>query len=222
VARGAVFGLSAEELSQTALVVGTNFGNLGATADFLDGVLKRGPSFVSPTAFHQSVHHSAAGAVSLALGMRATSLTVSAREISGETALRVALDLLAAQRATRVLVIAVDEHLDLISRAHDVFGSHVGPLGEGAAAILLDSGSGSGGVQVEDVILSPQSAGTLNFAPESVPPRHFGFHGAEGLLRVVEALQLLSQTPTAEDRLAVRGASLGGGKALVCLRRERN
>ncbi|MGZ6141633.1 MAG: beta-ketoacyl synthase chain length factor, partial [Myxococcaceae bacterium] len=90
-----------------ALVFGTGYGALAATEAFLQSVASRGMAYGSATAFHQSVHHSPAGQLSLLLGIRGPVLTVSQREISGEAALRVGLTLL--DRFEFVLVVAADE-----------------------------------------------------------------------------------------------------------------
>src|SRR5262249_53002441 len=97
------------EKTSVALVLATGYGGLSSTVDFLESMASRGPEFGSPTAFHQSVHHSPAGQLSIALGLRGASLTVSARELSGEAALRVALTLLKTGRADKVLLVAADE-----------------------------------------------------------------------------------------------------------------
>jgi hypothetical protein len=146
-----------------ALVYGTGYGALSATVDFLEGVASRGPAFGSPTAFHQSVHHSAAGQLSIALGLRGPSLTVSARELSGETALQVGMELLAARRAEKVLVVAADERIPALDAGYRAFGM-LGSLepGEGAAAVLL--GDEPGPLRVDQCILTAHPCPVLRFA----------------------------------------------------------
>ena len=89
------------------LVFATGYGGLSSTEAFLQSVSARGMGYGSATAFHQSVHHSSAGQLSLLLGIRGPVLTLSQRELSGESALRVALSLL--DRVEQVLVVAGDE-----------------------------------------------------------------------------------------------------------------
>ena len=118
------------------LVVGTGYGGLQATVDFLEGIATRGAAFGSPTAFHQSVHHSPAGQVSLALKITGPSLTCSAREVSGEAALREGIDLLQLGRCARVLVICCDEVVAALESAFRALGAPWVPS-EGAAALLI-------------------------------------------------------------------------------------
>ncbi len=135
--------LGGRDAASVALVYGTGYGGLTATVDFLEGMAVRGPAFASPMSFHQSVHNSPAGALSIALGIRGACLTVTARELSGETALKVGLDLLASHRAEQVLVVAADEVVPALEAGYRAFGSRLIP-GEGAAAVLLGAASAGG------------------------------------------------------------------------------
>ncbi|MGQ0506329.1 MAG: beta-ketoacyl synthase chain length factor [Myxococcaceae bacterium] len=132
-AREALGDASRERLS---VVFGTGYGGLQATVDFLEGVASRGNSFGSPTAFHQSVHHAPLGQLSIALQITGACLTTSQRERSGESALKIGMDLLAAGRADRVLVVAADEITPVLVKAYQAFEMNVS-AGEGAAAVLL-------------------------------------------------------------------------------------
>ncbi len=158
-----------------AVVFGTGYGGLTATVDFLEGMATRGAEFGSPTAFHQSVHHSPAGQLSILLGLKGPSLTVSARELTGETALQVALDLLAMGRAKRALVVAADEKVPALESAYRAFGVHnLEPRfrlepGEGAAAILL--GTEPGPLRIERCTLTAHPCPPLRFPkPEQLAP----------------------------------------------------
>lgn len=117
-----------------ALVFGTGHGGLGATEAFLRSIASRGMGYGSATAFHQSVHHSPAGQLSIVLGIHGPSLTVSQGNISGEAALRVGITLL--ERFEYVLVVAADETIPFLEAAHRAFGTQC-ELGEGAGAVLL-------------------------------------------------------------------------------------
>lgn len=155
-----------------AVVFGTGYGGLAATVDFLEGMATRGAEFGSPTAFHQSVHHSPAGQLSILLGLKGPSLTVSARELTGETALQVAMDLLATGRAKRALVVAADEKVPALESAYRAFGVHAGSPGgresrfllepgEGAAALLL--GTEPGPLRIERCTLTAHPCPPLRF-----------------------------------------------------------
>ncbi|HZI15671.1 MAG TPA: beta-ketoacyl synthase chain length factor [Myxococcus sp.] len=162
-----------------AVVFGTGYGGLTATVDFLEGMATRGAEFGSPTAFHQSVHHSPAGQLSIMLGLKGPSLTVSAKELTGETALQVAMDLLAMGRAKRALVVAADEKVPALESAYRAFGVHAGAPGleprfqlepgEGAAALLL--GTEPGPLRIERCTLTAHPCPPLRFPkPEQFAP----------------------------------------------------
>jgi 3-oxoacyl-[acyl-carrier-protein] synthase II len=165
--------LGSQDPSGIGLVYGTGYGGLGATVDFLEGIAARGPAFGSPTAFHQSVHHSAAGQISIALGIRGPCLTASSREISGEVALKVGLDLLRSGRSERVLVVAADEVVPALVAAYRAFGAlgdEEQPIekrrgirpSEGAAALLL--ARDGGGPKLVQALVSSHPIAGLHFA----------------------------------------------------------
>ncbi len=150
------------ETRDLALVFGTGYGGLASTADFLAGIATRGAAFGSPIAFQQSVHHSPAGQLSIMLGSHGPSLTMSAREISGESALQVATALLGTGRAERVLVVAADEWTETLAAGYRAFDCNAPPsLGEGAAALLL--GKGPGTLSVERCTLTAHSCPILRY-----------------------------------------------------------
>lgn len=66
--------------------MGTGWGSLTETADFLDRLQESGQRFPSPTDFIGSVHNSPAGQVALMLGTRGTNVTTSGGECSFEQA----------------------------------------------------------------------------------------------------------------------------------------
>lgn len=159
------------DLQNLALVFGTGYGGLTATRDFLEGIALRGAEFGSPMAFQQSVHHSPGGQISIMLGSHGPALTMSARELSGESALKVALTLLATGRAEEVLVVAADEWTAALEAGYRAFtfptaeagekaqgGLH---LGEGAAAILLAKRPGP--LQLETCTLAAHACPVLRF-----------------------------------------------------------
>lgn len=161
---------STTDLRRLALVFGTGYGGLTATRDFLEGVATRGPEFGSPLSFQQSVHHSPAGQISILLGSRGPSLTTSARELSGESALRIATTLLSTGRAEEVLVVAADEWTPALEAGYRAFGSLAAPgepaslglrMGEGAAAVLL--AKRPGGLQLETCTMTGHTCRVLAF-----------------------------------------------------------
>jgi hypothetical protein len=197
-----------------ALVAGTHYGGLSATVDFLEGLATRGPAFGSPTAFHQSVHHSPAGQVSISLKLTGPTLTCSAREITGEAALRAGVDLLRMKRCEKVLVLCADEVVPALEAAFRALEAPWHPA-EGAAALLL--GREGGEVEVADVTLGGRALPMLAFSEP--PPAGAAINPAAGLIAVIEAARALASRPSGET-VALKSYALGGGEARVELRRR--
>lgn len=190
-----------------ALIVGTGFGGLQATVDFLEGMAARGPQFGSPTAFHESVHHAPAGQISILLGITGLSLTSSARELSGETALREGVDLIEAGRAKRALVVCSEEVVPALEAAYRAFGSTI-HLAEGAAAVLLTSEKTE--VEVSSVEIRAKPTSTLRFtSPPTTADQE------QGLIRIARAAERIRAGSRSERIVSF---SMGGGEATVELR----
>ncbi|MGO9831708.1 MAG: beta-ketoacyl synthase chain length factor [Myxococcaceae bacterium] len=151
------------ERSELALVFGTGYGSLAATAEFLDGIAIRGAAFGRPIAFQQSVHNSPAGQLSILLASHGPTLTMTAREVSGESALKVGMTLLASGRADKVLVVAADEWTESLAAGYRSFECPQAlSLGEGSAAVLL--GTAPGPLSVERCTLTAHPCPVLRFA----------------------------------------------------------
>ena len=157
----------------SALVFATGNGGLAATVDFLEGMCTRGAAFGSPSAFHESVHNAPAGQLSIRLGITGPCLTATARELSGESALAMGLDLLH-RGHRRVLVVAADELVPTYVHAYQAFVPEPGPdptlprPAEGAAAVLL--GEEPGPLRLERVVLGAHPRPTLRFADGGLAP----------------------------------------------------
>lgn len=207
--------LGASPKDGLGLVVGTGWGGLQATVDFLEGLAVRGASFGSPTAFHESVHHAPAGQISIQLGITGPSLTASARELSGEASLQAAVDLIDSGRARRVLVVCADEVVPALVNAFLAFGSALKPE-EGAAALLL--GRENAAVQLDEVAIGAVAAPVLRFG--AAPPAELGpgLNPSGGLLRVARAAQALAGEPSGTAR-TIETQSLGGAWGRVRLSR---
>lgn len=194
------------------LVVGTGWGGLAATVDFLEGLAVRGPPFGSPTAFHESVHHAPAGQISIQLGITGPSLTASARELSGEASLRSAWDLLESKRASKVLVVCADEVVPALVNAYAAFGSKYQPA-EGAAALLL--GLDSAAVTLKSVKLAAEPARMLQFSGKA--PEDTGLNPSGGLLAVAREVKRLQGETRGGLSAVIETRSLGGAWARVTL-----
>jgi 3-oxoacyl-[acyl-carrier-protein] synthase II len=188
-----------------ALVVGTSMGGLQATVDFLEGLAARGPQFGSPTAFHESVHHAPAGQISILLGITGLSLTASARELSGEAALKAGADLIAAGRAKRVLVVSAEEVVPALEAAFRAFGSSLKPV-EGAAGVVLTRERTD--VELARIELGSRPTSTLRYV--AMP------HDTEqGLIKVARAVARIREGAPSESIVTF---AQGGAESTIELR----
>jgi 3-oxoacyl-[acyl-carrier-protein] synthase II len=139
------------------LVVGTEHGDFRSGAEFFNGFLRRGPAGLSPMMFPSTVMNSMAAVAAIAIGAKASSVTLNQATVAGDLAVARAAALIADGRAEAVVAGGVDEifsdvYLNLARLgalspmggaapegcrpfAHD----HNGPvLGEGATFLVLE------------------------------------------------------------------------------------
>jgi 3-oxoacyl-[acyl-carrier-protein] synthase II len=102
-------GASREGPERTGLVVASAHGPLTTMFRYLDQVLDKGDGRGSPVLFASSLHNAPAAYLSLLLGMRGPSLTVTGFHHAFARALGAALDWLARDAVARVVLIADDE-----------------------------------------------------------------------------------------------------------------
>jgi hypothetical protein len=196
-----------------ALTVGTNYGGLQATVDFLEGMAAKGFSFGSPAAFHESVHHAPAGQLSIALQITGPSLTCTDRELSGETALRAGVDLIELGRAKRALVVSADEVVPAFEEAFRAHKFEQMPR-EGAAALVLAE---AGQVRIETLELGGPGMGMLRAAG---PVADEGFiPSSGGLIAIARAFEKLKGA-AAGERITLERFAFGGSTATITLVRE--
>jgi 3-oxoacyl-[acyl-carrier-protein] synthase II len=148
---------AAEQLAQTGLVVGSEFGDLRSTEAFGLGFLRKGPLGLSPLLFPNTVMNAMAGNTSIALGLKGPMLTLNQHGVAGEAAVTRAVALIRAGRAPAVIACGVDELFPLLHETlallhvpsprdrrteacYPFDQRHNGAiLGEGATAIVLES-----------------------------------------------------------------------------------
>jgi len=150
-------GVLGSDLSRMGVVVASGYGATATTFAFLDSIIGDGDICASPTHFANSVHNSAAANISIMLGAKGPSLTVSQFDMSVPSALVSARQWLAEGRVDTVLFGAIDELSDLIGYLQHrrrgpqqhraisplAFERESSIIGEGAAFLLLtakDSG----------------------------------------------------------------------------------
>jgi len=120
-----------------AVFMGTGWGALSETYDFLTGLNNSNEQFPSPIDFVGSVHNGPAGQVAMLMGSTGANITMSGGDYSFEQAV-LAADLVATDAEKNVLVVGADEaHLPL-SPLFDLSVSPDAPLAEGGGAFCLN------------------------------------------------------------------------------------
>jgi 3-oxoacyl-[acyl-carrier-protein] synthase II len=151
--------LAGAEAEAAGVVVGTAFGNLSESEDFLRGLFAKGPGLVNPLTFPNLVLNAPSGYVAIDLGIRGPNLTAVRGEASGEAALALAYDILLTRQADVLLAGGGDElapvlrqiyvDLELLS-PNDGGEEWSSPfdrrrngfvMGEGAAMLVLETAS---------------------------------------------------------------------------------
>ena len=128
----------------SAVCLGTGWGALSETYDFLQRLFETQQAFPSPTDFIGSVHNAPAGQIAMLLGARGANVTVSGGDYSFEQAL-LAATLTAEHSRDTILVIGADEHHCELSPLFDpCVGLSPTPSDGGGAVVLQRSTQGAG------------------------------------------------------------------------------
>lgn len=139
------------------VVVGTEFGDLRSSEEFVAGFLRNGQAGLSPMIFPNVLMSTMAAAAAIAIGAKAPSVTVNQATVAGDLAVARGAALVASGRAAAVVAGGVDElyapvyrHLAEMRALSPMLGDgpegcrpfapdHNGPvLGEGATFLVLE------------------------------------------------------------------------------------
>ena len=165
----------------TAVVASSNLGNVGTVVDVTRTARADGAGAVSPLSAPNASSNVIAGSVAIWFGCGGPNLTLCSGATSGADALALALLLLSAGRADRVLVVGAEPEDDTARELNRRRRSSPGPLRAAAACVVLQrSGEGP--------LLGP-------VVPASGPGTASGFgetYGADGVLQVAAAAARLS------------------------------
>jgi 3-oxoacyl-[acyl-carrier-protein] synthase II len=156
----AALELQGPDAEAAGVVVGTAFGNLSESENFLRGLFAKGPALANPLTFPNLVLNAPTGYVAIDLGIRGPNLTVVRGEASGESALALAYDTIVSGQADVLIAGGGDElapvlaqiyaDLDLLSPADGGGTAWSSPfdrgrngfvMGEGAAMLVLETRS---------------------------------------------------------------------------------
>jgi 3-oxoacyl-[acyl-carrier-protein] synthase II len=144
--------------TELGIVVGTEHGDFRSSREFAMGFLQRGPSGLSPMIFPNTVMNTMAAVAAIAVGARASSVTLNQATVAGELAIARATALIRAGRADAVVAGGVDEICEVVYLGlaelgvlsplggHGAEGcrpyesTHNGPVvGEGATFLVLET-----------------------------------------------------------------------------------
>lgn len=139
------------------IVVGSAFGDLNGTLDYLQRLFAKGPALVSPMQFPSLVLNAAASFTAMEIGCTGPNFTVAHGEVSGDYAISLGCDLIRSGRADVVLAGGGDELGRMVwstyERLRGLSSQRGGPewcspydadrngvlMGEGAAMLVLES-----------------------------------------------------------------------------------
>lgn len=126
--------------SDLAVILGSGFGELEVTKDFLKGLAENGAA--RPLLFQNSLHNSTLGFLATQLEITGPCITVSNRCFTGENCLEWAKNLLETEQCRFCLVTTVDTQVAALEESlNQIYGEPLA-LGEGAATLLLASSEG--------------------------------------------------------------------------------
>jgi len=120
-----------------SIFMGTGWGALSETCDFLTRLADSQEQFPSPTDFVGSVHNGPAGQVAILFGATGANITASGGDYSFEQALRTA-DLMLPQSGESCLVLGVDEGHPTLSPLLDPSIGPATPLADGGGGFFLN------------------------------------------------------------------------------------
>lgn len=120
-----------------SVFMGTGWGALSETHDFLTRLIDSNEQFPSPTDFVGSVHNGSAGQVAILFGATGGNITTSGGDYSFEQAL-LATELMFDDPAAPALIIGADEGHETFSPLFDPSISPGSPLADGGAAFCVN------------------------------------------------------------------------------------
>ena len=147
--------------AETGVAVGTAFGPVQTSVDYMQEYVERGPALAPPQLFAESVANAPGSHVAIEWGLRGFNVTVTQRESSALAAAMVAVSQIAKGAAPAAIIAGVEEANEVVFSALDRIGAlaHASEeldeaarpmdrrrngfvLGEGGAALVAGAGSG--------------------------------------------------------------------------------
>lgn len=139
-------GASAPAPERAGAIVGASFGNVEASTAYLKRIHEKGAKFASPAEFPNLLPSSPVGHASIYLGLRGASLAVSDLNVTAESAMVTAIELVAAGEAEQLAAGSVEESSRLIEGCLGPVCEGIldrGPRSEGAAIAVFETAHGA-------------------------------------------------------------------------------
>ena len=128
-----------DEKKPEAVYMGTGWGALSETFDFIDKLFATDEQFPSPTDFVGSVHNAAAGQIAMQYNARGANLTMTGGDTSFEQAL-LAAELMTGDSRGGILVVGADQYHERLSPLIDRSVAKTGNRpADGGGALVLDT-----------------------------------------------------------------------------------
>jgi 3-oxoacyl-[acyl-carrier-protein] synthase I len=134
----------------TAVFLGTGWGALSETSDFLNRLFETNEQFPSPTDFVGSVHNAAAGQIAMQYQATGSNITMTGGDYSFEQALMTA-DLVSGNMQESFLVIGADESHPELSRLFDRSAAKSACRADGGGALYIKRGRHLSGLTIKSV-----------------------------------------------------------------------
>jgi 3-oxoacyl-[acyl-carrier-protein] synthase II len=126
-------------------IVGASFGNVDASTAYMKRIHEKGAKYASPADFPNLLPSSPVGHASIYLGLRGAAFAVSDLDVTAESAMTTAMELVATGEADALAAGSVEETSPMIERC-------LGPVCEG----IVDRGPRSEGASI--VVVEPERA----------------------------------------------------------------
>ena len=127
-------------------ILGASFGNPNAATTYMKRVHEKGAKYASPADFPNLLPSSSVGHATIYLGLRGPALSVADLGVTAESAITIAMDLVAAGEADALVAGSVEETSTMIERCLGPVCEGIddrGPRSEGAAIVVVESEEGA-------------------------------------------------------------------------------
>lgn len=185
-AEAAVADAGLSELDGAAVVLSSNYGNLDTVCDFVDTIAAEGSAGIRPMRTPHMSSHVTAAWVALQHGIRGPNLTLCNGAAGGLDAVAWARTLLAAGRASAVVVVGVEPDTPPVARLHREAGGS--RWLDGAVALVVEPVPSPRGAAVRAEIggygKGPDESAAVRAALAGGAPARSGDAGAGAMSRV--------------------------------------